>query len=100
VGSHFVGFLRTGDEAIRLTGRDPDTGVDVTLSIPLGGIEGVRVSAIDDELVAGERSVVLELTDSPAIFLSPRGAGPLRVHVLARLLGALVTAPPLVAQGG
>jgi hypothetical protein len=98
--THFVGWLRTGDDAIRLTGRDADTGVDVALSIPVAGVDRVRVAEGTDDVLGGERTVVLELGGGPAILLSPRGVRPLHVHVLARRLGALVTAPPLVAQGG
>ncbi len=100
VRTYFVGALRAGDEGIHLTGRDPSSGIDLALSIPLAEVERVRVSSSGDELLAGEPCVVLELTESEPIFLRQVGVGPLQVHVLARRLGALTQAPPLLAQGG
>jgi hypothetical protein len=100
VRTYFVGVLRAGDEGIRLTGRDPVSGIEVALSIPLAEVERVRVSACGGELLAGEPCVVLELAESEPIFLRQVGVGPLQVHVLARRLGALTQAPSLLAQGG
>lgn len=100
VRTYFVGALRAGDEGIRLTGRDPSSGIDVALSIPLAEVERVRVSASGDELLAGEPCVVLELADSEPIFIRQVGVGAFQVHLLARRLGALTEAPSLLAQGG
>jgi hypothetical protein len=100
VHTYFVGALRAGDEGIRLTGRDPASGIDLALSIPLAEVERVRVSSFRHELVAGEPCVVLELADSESIFIRQVGVGPLQAHVLARRLGALTQAPSLLAQGG
>ncbi len=100
VRGHFVGRLRAGDEGIRLVGRDPANGVRVALSIPPDEVAGVHVSATDDELLAGEPCVVLELAGSQAIFLRDVGPSPLRVPVLARSLGALMRAPSPLVQGG
>ncbi len=102
VNRHYVGALWAGEEGIRLTGRDPSSGVEVALSIPLEEIERVRVSGPGDELLAGERCVVLELAVSEAIFLREVGVGPLHVHVLARKLSALTQRSelsPLPATG-
>ncbi len=96
---HLVGRLRAGDGGIRLTGRDPVSAVDVALSIPLEAVQRVRVSLRRDEFLAGEQCVVLELADSEAILVRELGT-PHRVHALARNLGALTSAPPLLAQGG
>jgi hypothetical protein len=100
VRTYFVGALRAGDEGIRLTGRDPSSGIDVALSIPLAEVEHVRVSASDDELLAGEPCVVLELADSEPIFIRQVGVGAFQVHVLARRLGALTQPQPMLTQGG
>lgn len=100
VRGQFVGRLRAGDEGIRLAGRDPASGVRVALSIPRDEVERVRVSSSCDELFAGEPCVVLELADSEAIFLHDMGAGPLRVHALARSLDALTHGSPVLVQGG
>ena len=92
VHTHFVGLLRADSEGIRLAGRDPASGIDLALSIPLAEIERVRVSASRDELLAGEPCVVLELVESEPILLRQVDVGPLRTHVLARRLGALTQA--------
>jgi hypothetical protein len=99
-GTYFVGALRAGDEGIRLTGRDPSSGIDVALSIPLAEVECVRVSTSRKELLAREPCVVLELADSEPILVRQVGACPVQVHVLAWRLGALTEAPSLLAQGG
>jgi hypothetical protein len=98
VRHHYVGTLSAGEEGIRLTGRDAVVGIDVALSIPSCEIEDVRVAGPGDELLAGERCVVLELADSEGIFLREVGADPLHVHVLARSLGAGIRPPPILAQ--
>ena len=100
VRGQFVGRLRAGDEGIRLTGRDPASGVQLALSIPPDEVERVRVSSTGDELLAGEPCVVLELAGSRAIFLREMGAGPLHAHLLARSLDALTHASPVFVQGG
>jgi hypothetical protein len=100
VRRHYIGRLDAGDEGIRLTGCDPVSGVEVALSIPLSEIEDVRVAGPGDELLAGERCVVLELAESEPIVLREVGVGPLHAHVLARSLCALTHARPLLAQGG
>jgi hypothetical protein len=100
VRTYFVGALRAGDEGIRLTGRDPTSGIDVALSIPLAEVEHVHLSASRNELLAGEPCVVLELADSESIFIRQVGVGSLQAHVLTRRLGALTKAPSLLAQGG
>ena len=96
----YVGTLRVDDTVITLSGRDPVSGVEVVLSIPLTEVENVRVAGPGDELLAGERCIVLELEESEAIFLREVGVGPLHIHLLARRLGALTHAPALLAQGG
>ena len=100
VRRHYIGTLVASSDGICLTGSDPVSGVEVVLSIPLTEIENVRVAGPGDELLAGERCVVLELAESESIYLRDVGTGPLHIHVLARSLGALTQARPLVAQGG
>jgi hypothetical protein len=96
----YVGTLAV-DGGITLSGRDPVSGVEVVLSIPLAEVNEVRLAGPGDELLAGERCVVLDLADSEAILLREVGEGPLHIHVLARTLGALTHASrPAVAQGG
>ena len=73
----YVGSLLASVDGIRLTGRQPRTGVDVALSIPLGEVDHVDVA---------DAGVVLDLAESRAIVLSPIAA---TSHMLARSLGAL-----------
>jgi hypothetical protein len=97
---HYVGTLRAGDWGIRLTGRDPTSGIEVTLSIPLGEIENVLVSDSRDDMLVGERCVVLELAKSDPILLGVVGSRPLHFRALARTLGELTHSPALLFQGG
>lgn len=97
----YVGTLDADEGGIRLSGRDPVSGVEVTLSIPLAEVQSVHVARPGEELLAGERCVVLDLAESEAIFLREVGQGSLHIHVLARTLGALTHASgPLLVQGG
>ena len=99
-GPTYVGAVSRGPEAVRLTGRDPQSGIDVALSIPVVGIEHVGVEEPADGSLHGERCVVLDLADSEAIYLRPLGDAPLHVNLLARALGALTPPPAVLAQGG
>ena len=67
----YVGSVSRGPEAVRLTGRDPVSGIDVALSIPIGGIEHVGVA--EPVTVDGDQYVVLDLARSEAIELRPLG---------------------------
>ncbi len=97
----YVGTLEAGDGRITLSGRDPVSGVEVVLSIPLTEVDDVRVAGPHDGLLPDERCVVLDLAASEAIYLREIGEGALHIHVLARTLGALTHASrPAVAQGG
>ena len=85
--SEFFGALRAADDGIRLTGRDPSSGLDVELSIPAGELAGVHVSR--NERAPRDPIVVLELDAEPILLRNP-GAGPLYAQLLSRKLGALV----------
>jgi hypothetical protein len=95
----FVGSLRAGDDGIRLTGRDPHSGLDVALSIPPGEVEEVHVAPADPEL-AGDVYVIVELAGAEPILLRRVGGGPVHAQVLARTLGSLLQPPRLLIQGG
>jgi hypothetical protein len=99
VANDFVGSLRAGYDGIRLTGRDPASGVDVSLSIPPSEVEDVHVASANGEL-AGDLLVVVEFNDAEPIILRRAGAGPFQAQLLARKLGALLKAPRLFVQGG
>lgn len=99
VRNDFVGSLRAGYDGIRLTGRNPESGLDVALSIPPSEVKDVHVAPADGEL-AGDLFVVVELTDAEPIILRRAGAGPFQAQLLARKLGALLKPPALLAQGG
>ena len=90
----FVGSLRAGCNGIRLSGRDPRTGLDVTLSIPPDEVEHVYASptAADE--------VVVELGEAEPIMLHGIQSGPLQAHQLARRLRGLLLLPRLHVPGG
>jgi hypothetical protein len=92
---HYVGSISGSDEGLRLTGRDPATGIRVTLLIPPEEIEGVRASESWDERVVGEVCVVLELAFSTPILLREIAAGPLDPGALARRIARVVRPPAL-----
>lgn len=97
VRHHYVGRLWGGEGVIRFVGREPGTGIEVSLSVPLEEIERVRLSSSADETVVAGLGVVLELADSEAIFvreISPGGAYP---HHLAARLDRLCRRPAAVA---
>ena len=88
---HYVGSLTASGRQVRLVGRDSFTGIEVALSIPFGEIEEVHTSSSPDELLTGERCIVLELADSKAICLREAGAEPGRTAWLAGRLNTLIT---------
>ena len=99
VRNDFVGSLRAGNDGIRLNGRDPQSGIDVALSIPSPEVERVHVEHANGDL-DGDLYVVLELTEAEPIFLRQVGVGPLHARLLARRLGRLLRPPRLLALGG
>jgi hypothetical protein len=94
----FVGSLYAGGDGIRLTGRDPKSGLDVALSIPPSEVEEVHVAPVDGD-PAGDANVVVELVGAEPILLR-FGAGALRAEMLARKLGALLQPSRLLVRGG
>jgi hypothetical protein len=91
--NEFVGLLR-GCGGIRLSGRDPMTGVDLTLSVPPDEVDHLYASP------TAAAGVVVELGDSEPIVLSGIQAGPLQTHQLPRPLRSLLLLPRLHIPGG
>ena len=62
------GYLALTDEAVRLSGREASTGVDLALSIPHEAIDAVRptAGAIVLELSSGERIVITPVDTTPS----------------------------------
>ena len=60
----YVGSLAASRDGFVLSGREPGTGIEVTLSIPIREVKDVHLSTGDPEELAGEPAVVLELADS------------------------------------
>jgi hypothetical protein len=79
----YLGYLALTDEAVRLSGRDQSTGVDVALSIPHAALRGIRAS---------EGTIVLELFDGE-ITVTPVDGSPADLERLAHRLVA-ATEPP------
>jgi hypothetical protein len=89
---HYLGYLTLTDQAVRLSGHEQATGIDVTLSIPPAAIDRVRIGHAD-ERVAGERAIVLELVASEAVLVAPEDSTAADVDRLARRLAAAVHPP-------
>lgn len=87
---HYVGSLAAGTDGFVLNGREPGTGIEVSLSIPIREVEDVHLSTGDAEQLAGEPAVVLELAGSAPILVREIGAGRLRPVALAASLAQLV----------
>jgi hypothetical protein len=94
LGQQYVGRLLVLPDRLRLVGRETSSGLDVTLSIPFGEIDGVRRADRAAERVLGEAGLVVELAGSDPIFLRELGSRGSRS--LARLL-ATVVAPRSLA---
>ena len=85
----YVGTLAASRDGFVLSGREPGTGIEVTLSIPIREVKDVHLSTGDPEQLAGEPAVVLELAGSVPILVREIGAGRLRPLALAASLGLL-----------
>ena len=81
----FVGSLRAGDDGIRLTGRDSESGLDVALSIPQNEVERVHVGGGN-----ADSFVVVELARAEPILVRRVGPGSVQPQLLARRLRALL----------
>ena len=75
-GPDYLGTVAVADCCVRLVGRDPESGIDVSLSVPFGEIEHVSGDAAD--------VVVLELTGSSPIRVRGAGADSLRYELSRR----------------
>jgi hypothetical protein len=95
---HYLGYLTLTDQAVRLSGHEQATGIDVTLSIPPAAIDRVRIGHTD-ERVAGERAIVVELVDSESVLVAPVDSTATDVDRLARRLAAAVDPPSGSAPG-
>jgi hypothetical protein len=98
-GPTYVGAVSRSSDTIRLTGRDPILGIDVTLSIPVEEIEDICVEEVVVGSIDGGPFVVLDLPGSEPIHLRPVGGSSLDVHLLARAMG-FAPASAVLAQGG
>jgi hypothetical protein len=90
VAHHYVGTLVADESRVTLAGREPATGIEVTLSIPAGEIEAIRVSGCEEERLVGDDTVVIELVDSEPIVLREIGPRKARPRQLAASLGLAV----------
>jgi hypothetical protein len=99
LGPTYVGTVSRSADTIRLTGRDPNLGIDVALSIPVEEIEHVTFEEAAVGSIDGGSFVVLDLSGSEPIHLRPVGGSSLDVHLLARAMG-FAPAPALLAEGG
>jgi hypothetical protein len=83
---HYVGYVTVTDRGVRLAGREHQSGIDVSLSIPHAAIRKIRIAKGSGEEVVGEPSVVLELLDDEPIYVRPVCTGPLELDSFARRL--------------
>ena len=75
----YVGYLALTDEAVRLSGRDEASGVEVALSIPHEALRRIRSS---------EERIVLELVDGE-IVVEPVGSQAEVERFVRRLVAAI-----------
>jgi hypothetical protein len=95
----YVGTLATTDLGLRLDGREPSTGIELSLSIPYSEIDDVRAANGSDSAgdQAGPSVVVLHLAGSEPVLLrgvenGSRSAGDL-AELLARLRARAAAQP-------
>ena len=87
---HYVGTLATTDAGFRLDGREPATGIELSLSIPFSEIEEVRASDGSADLLAGESAVVLQVAAAEPVLVREVGQKPQKAPELARKLARLL----------
>jgi hypothetical protein len=90
---HYAGTLDAEDGRLMLRGREPSTGLEVTLGIPEYAVRSVRTARSDEEEVVGVRGLVLDLADAIPLLLRPLGVGPLHDDELARVLATALHRP-------
>ncbi len=79
----YLGYLALTDEAVRLSGRDESTSVDIALSIPHTALRAIRAS---------EGTIVLELADGELV-VTPVDGSTAEVERLAHRLAATAEPP-------
>jgi hypothetical protein len=90
---HYAGGLDLGDGVVVLNGREPSTGVEVSLRIPRHAVRALRLAMQSTEEVVGERGLVMELADEVPILLRPLGLGDLHEEDLAAALADALDLP-------
>src|SRR5262249_29212700 len=86
--SLYVGSLLASSDDVRFTGRDPSSGIVISLRIPQAEIVRVRASE-PDESSSGEQWVVLELASPGDLLLRGVGLEHLQSRTLAQRLSGL-----------
>ena len=86
----YLGTLATTDAGFRLDGREPATGIELSLSIPFSEIEAIRVSNGSVEPYIAEPAAVFLLSASEPVLVREVGRearqAPELVLALTRLL--------------
>ena len=86
---HYLGTLSTNDVGFRLEGREPATGIELSLSIPFSQIEEILAPNGSADLLAGAPAVVLRLAGSEPVLVREAGSAPREAGDLARALSGL-----------
>ena len=90
---HYSGGLQLDENALVLTGREPSTGLEVSLRIPDYAVRRLRWAHSDDESVVGVPGYVLELADAVPLFIRAVGVGRLHEEELGVALSEALHLP-------
>jgi hypothetical protein len=100
VTRRYVGALEDRDGALHLSGRDPETGIEVSLGIPYREIESVRLCGEPRDGVSGGPCLVLGLAGSLPICLQEVGVRRPRLVQLAGRLEERIIPSQTAGAGG
>lgn len=92
VSSPYIGDADVSGTALQLSGREPVSGVEVSLAIPFSEIQCVRTSRSAEEELGGEPSIVLELAESEPVCLRSTARRTMLPARLARMVGRAMSA--------
>jgi len=86
---HYVGTLAATDAGLRLQGREPALGIELSLSIPFSEIEAVQPPNGTEDFLIGGPAVVLRVAGAEAVLMRDVGPGDRTAALADQLQGLL-----------
>ena len=89
----YLGYMAFLDDAIRLAGREEQSGIDAALTVPHAAVCAVTTCACVPAEPDARTEIVLDLLGGAPIVLRPLGGSDVQTEALARRLRTAIRPP-------